>query len=285
MGQTTTRSIPVARGLMYDRRGRLLVENVPTFVLRIVPAELPFEVRPEVADRLSRLTDIPARRIIERLDAHVGLAVRAGAHRRHRDRDRARHQRGPGVCSRASRSTSRRAGDYPQGRSSPTCWAGPAASRGPSTSASRDQRLLARGPHRQGRPRGHVRGRAARQLRPRGGRARRAGPRGPRPRRPREPVAGRLAGADHRHERPAERREGAALGHGRRGHRPRRGHGHEPAERRDPGHGLAAQLRQQRVRAGHLHGRVPQAARATRPARCSTWPSASSTRPARPTSW
>jgi penicillin-binding protein 2 len=71
-GLTTLRSIPVARGLMYDRRGRLLVENVPTFVLRILPAELPFEIRPEVADRLSRLTDIPARKIIERLDAHVG---------------------------------------------------------------------------------------------------------------------------------------------------------------------------------------------------------------------
>lgn len=69
---TVTRAISVARGLMYDRRGRLLVENVPTFVLRIVPAEMPFEVRPEVAERLSRLTDIPARKIIERLDAHIG---------------------------------------------------------------------------------------------------------------------------------------------------------------------------------------------------------------------
>ncbi len=72
LGQTTTRPIPVSRGLMYDRRGRLLVENVPTFVLRIVPAELPFEIRPEVAERLSGLTDLPARRIIERLDAHIG---------------------------------------------------------------------------------------------------------------------------------------------------------------------------------------------------------------------
>jgi penicillin-binding protein 2 len=40
---TAERPISVARGLMYDRRGRLLVENVPTFVLRILPAELPFE--------------------------------------------------------------------------------------------------------------------------------------------------------------------------------------------------------------------------------------------------
>jgi len=69
---TSERAIPVSRGLMYDRRGRLLVENVPTFVLRILPAEMPFDVRPEVADRISRLTDIPARKIIERLDARTG---------------------------------------------------------------------------------------------------------------------------------------------------------------------------------------------------------------------
>jgi penicillin-binding protein 2 len=69
---TTTRPIPVARGLMYDRKGRLLVENVPTFVLRILPADLPFEERDAVADRVSRLTDVPTRRIIERMDAHTG---------------------------------------------------------------------------------------------------------------------------------------------------------------------------------------------------------------------
>lgn len=71
-GLATTRPIPVARGLLYDRKGRLLVENVPTFVMRILPAELPHEQRPEVADRLSRLTGIPAHRIIERLDRHIG---------------------------------------------------------------------------------------------------------------------------------------------------------------------------------------------------------------------
>lgn len=69
---TTTRPIPVARGLVFDRKGRQLVENVPTFVMRILPADLPFAVRPDVAERISRLTDIPARRIIERLDAHTG---------------------------------------------------------------------------------------------------------------------------------------------------------------------------------------------------------------------
>ncbi len=69
---TTTRPIPVARGLMFDRKDRQLVENVPTFVLRVLPAELSFEERPTVAERISRLTDIPTRTIIERLDAHTG---------------------------------------------------------------------------------------------------------------------------------------------------------------------------------------------------------------------
>ena len=71
---TTTRAVPVARGLMYDRRGKLLVRNVPTFVLRILPAELPFDERPAVAERIERLTEgrMPARAIIERLDAHTG---------------------------------------------------------------------------------------------------------------------------------------------------------------------------------------------------------------------
>jgi penicillin-binding protein 2 len=69
---TASRHIPVARGLVFDRKGRQLVENVPTFVMRIVPAELPFEDRPDVAERISRLTDIPARKVIERIDAHTG---------------------------------------------------------------------------------------------------------------------------------------------------------------------------------------------------------------------
>jgi penicillin-binding protein 2 len=68
----TTQPIPVARGLMYDRKGRLLVENVPTFVLRILPADLPFEDRFDVAERLSKLIGVPDYRIIERLDAHTG---------------------------------------------------------------------------------------------------------------------------------------------------------------------------------------------------------------------
>ena len=69
---TAERPIPVARGLMYDRKGRLLVENVPTFVLRVLPAELPLDQRLEVADRISELTGVKTRKIIERLDRHTG---------------------------------------------------------------------------------------------------------------------------------------------------------------------------------------------------------------------
>ena len=70
--QTVLRPIPVARGIIYDRRGRPLVRNVPTFVLKVRPAELPFEQRRDVADRLSQLLGVPAYSIIERLDKHTG---------------------------------------------------------------------------------------------------------------------------------------------------------------------------------------------------------------------
>ena len=69
---TTERAVPVARGLVYDRKGRLLVENVPTFVLRILPADLPLDERFEVANRVSQLTNLRPRDIIERLDRHTG---------------------------------------------------------------------------------------------------------------------------------------------------------------------------------------------------------------------
>ncbi|CAN5661937.1 penicillin-binding protein 2 [soil metagenome] len=70
--QTVLRPVPVARGLIYDRRGSPLVKNVPTFVLKVRPAELPFGERRDVADRLSQLLSVPAYSIIERLDAHTG---------------------------------------------------------------------------------------------------------------------------------------------------------------------------------------------------------------------
>ncbi len=241
IGQTTTRPIPVSRGLMYDRRGRLLVENVPTFVMRIVPAELPFELRPEVADRLSRLTDIPARRIIERLDAHVGSQfepVRIADVETETARiisEDAASFPGVRIDLEAHRS-------YPQGPllSHVLGWTGRIS--GPEYERLRSDGYwpedligkagleatfedVLRGSFGLEEVQLDAQGRELHA-----------------PRILKEPKAGRVARADHRHPHAGERREGAQVGHGLGRHRPRRGHRHEPPERGDPGHGLAAQL-------------------------------------------
>lgn len=70
--RTVSQAVPVARGLMYDRKGRLLVENVPTFVVQVRPAELPYAERPRVSARLAELLGIVDYQIIERIDAHTG---------------------------------------------------------------------------------------------------------------------------------------------------------------------------------------------------------------------
>src|SRR5688500_11723541 len=44
-----------ARGLIYDRAGRQLAINIPSYVVRIRPADLPFTERDAVVARLSSL--------------------------------------------------------------------------------------------------------------------------------------------------------------------------------------------------------------------------------------
>ena len=39
--RTVLEPIPAPRGLIYDRNGRLLVDNVPTFAVKVRPADLP----------------------------------------------------------------------------------------------------------------------------------------------------------------------------------------------------------------------------------------------------
>ena len=68
-----TRPIRSARGLIYDRAGRPLAINVPSYVVRIRPADLPFGEREAVVQRLSTLIDVPAVEIIEELDRHASL--------------------------------------------------------------------------------------------------------------------------------------------------------------------------------------------------------------------
>ena len=53
--RTVLEAIPAPRGLIYDRRGRLLVANVATFVVKLRSADLPVDSRPVVVARLAAL--------------------------------------------------------------------------------------------------------------------------------------------------------------------------------------------------------------------------------------
>jgi penicillin-binding protein 2 len=70
-----TVSIPVTRGLIFDRRGRQLVENVPVFVVRITPGDVPFSMRDAVVERLSGLLDMKAADIYRALDSGSGSSA------------------------------------------------------------------------------------------------------------------------------------------------------------------------------------------------------------------
>jgi penicillin-binding protein 2 len=67
---------PIAspRGLIYDRNGRLLVTNVPTFTVKLRPADLPQPRRDEVVQRLSALTGVDAADINMSIDSNPGSA-------------------------------------------------------------------------------------------------------------------------------------------------------------------------------------------------------------------
>ena len=70
--QQGTQSVPVTRGLIYDRKGRKLVENVPIFVVRARPGEIPFPMRDAVVQRLAQLLDKPRADIYGAIDLSVG---------------------------------------------------------------------------------------------------------------------------------------------------------------------------------------------------------------------
>lgn len=73
-GRQRTVAIPVTRGLIFDRRGRQLVENVPVFVVRVTPGEIPFTTRDAVVERLAELLDIKRVEIYRKLDGVTGSA-------------------------------------------------------------------------------------------------------------------------------------------------------------------------------------------------------------------
>jgi penicillin-binding protein 2 len=64
--------LPAPRGLIFDRAGRPVALNAPSWTVKIRPAELPDMERPRVLRRIAELTGTEAARLDARLDAFVG---------------------------------------------------------------------------------------------------------------------------------------------------------------------------------------------------------------------
>jgi penicillin-binding protein 2 len=60
------------RGLIYDRAGRPVAVNIPSYAVTITPADLPLPQRDAVIDRLATLLDMPAAQIGQALDRNAG---------------------------------------------------------------------------------------------------------------------------------------------------------------------------------------------------------------------
>ena len=72
--RTVDEPIPAPRGYIYDRNGRLLVKNVPTFAVKIRPADLPDDRRDEVVARLAALLRMDPAEINGTIDGNPGSA-------------------------------------------------------------------------------------------------------------------------------------------------------------------------------------------------------------------
>ena len=70
--RTVEVSVPAPRGLIYDRRGRLLVSNVASWTVKIRPSDLPFSRREDVAQRLGSLIEMDPTEILATLDSAPG---------------------------------------------------------------------------------------------------------------------------------------------------------------------------------------------------------------------
>jgi penicillin-binding protein 2 len=70
--RTTLQAIPSSRGLIFDRTGQALVTNVPTYVVKIRPVDLPEERRDEVVARLAALLNMDTADINAAIDGNPG---------------------------------------------------------------------------------------------------------------------------------------------------------------------------------------------------------------------
>jgi len=69
--QHATIPLPAVRGLIYDRAGRQLAINIPSYVVKIRPADLPFTERDQVVARLATLLQIPGSDIVQAIDRYA----------------------------------------------------------------------------------------------------------------------------------------------------------------------------------------------------------------------
>jgi penicillin-binding protein 2 len=72
--RTVEEPIPAPRGYIYDRNGRLLVKNVPTYAVKVRPADLPEEMRDQVVTRLAALLHKDPAEINATIDGNPGSA-------------------------------------------------------------------------------------------------------------------------------------------------------------------------------------------------------------------
>jgi penicillin-binding protein 2 len=64
--------VPAPRGLIFDRAGRPVAVNTPSWTVKVRPADLPEGDRRRVIARIARLTDVRASLLRDRLDAFQG---------------------------------------------------------------------------------------------------------------------------------------------------------------------------------------------------------------------
>jgi penicillin-binding protein 2 len=69
--RSATQPLRSTRGLIYDRAGRPLAINIPSYVVLIRPTDLPFSERDVVVSRLSTLLDIDQSDIIRAIDRYA----------------------------------------------------------------------------------------------------------------------------------------------------------------------------------------------------------------------
>ena len=70
--RTVEVSVPAPRGLIFDRAGRPVAVNAPSWVVKVRPADLPASERARVLAQVSDMTGVPAATIRSRLDAFSG---------------------------------------------------------------------------------------------------------------------------------------------------------------------------------------------------------------------